>query len=67
MLVTPTPHETLAGFSENPVTIDAGALLYDAMSKFEESHVDTIIVVDGGKPVGIIDIQDVVSPDLFGT
>lgn len=55
------------GFSKDPITIEAGSLLYDAMSKFEESHVDTIIVVDDGKPVGIIDIQDIVSPDLFGT
>ena len=55
------------GFSENPITIEAGALLYDAMGRFEESHVDTIVVVDNGKPVGILDIQDIVSQDLFGT
>ncbi len=54
------------GFTENPITIEAGSLLYDAMSMFEKSHVDTIIVVDDGKPVGIIDIQDIVSKDLFG-
>ena len=54
------------GFTEEPITIDADSLLYDAMSLFEQSHVDTIIVVDDGKPVGIIDIQDIVSKDLFG-
>ncbi len=60
--------KTLAelGFSENPITIAAGALLYDAMAQFEKSHVDTIIVVDDDKPIGIIDIQDIVSKDLFG-
>ena len=54
------------GFSENPITIAAGALLYDAMSRFEQSHVDTIIVVEDDKPIGIVDIQDIVSKDLFG-
>ena len=54
------------GFTEDPITIDAHSLLYDAMAMFEKSHVDTIIVVDDGKPVGIIDIQDIVSKDLFG-
>ncbi len=54
------------GFTESPITIEADSLLYDAMSMFEKSHVDTIIVVDDGKPVGIIDIQDIVSKDLFG-
>jgi TalC/MipB family fructose-6-phosphate aldolase len=55
------------GFSENPITIDSNALLFDAMSKFEESQVDTIVVIDKGKPVGILDIQDIISQDLFGT
>ena len=48
------------GFSQNPVSISADALLYDAVAKFEESKVDTIIVLDGEKPIGILDIQDVV-------
>lgn len=54
------------GFSKKPITIAADALLYDAMSKFEATHVDTIVVVDNGKPVGILDIQDILSQDLFG-
>ena len=49
-----------AGFSKDPVSISADALLYDAVAKFEESKVDTIIAVDGDKPIGILDIQDVV-------
>ena len=48
------------GYSENPVSISADALLYDAVAKFEESKVDTIVALDGNKPIGILDIQDVV-------
>lgn len=48
------------GFSQNPVSISADALLYEAVAKFEESKVDTIIALDGKKPIGILDIQDVV-------
>ena len=48
------------GFSPDPVIISADALLYDAVAKFEESKVDTIIALDGEKPIGILDIQDVV-------
>ncbi len=48
------------GYSQNPVSISADALLYDAVAKFEESKVDTIIAIDGEKPIGILDIQDVV-------
>ena len=48
------------GYSQSPVSISADALLYDAVEKFEESKVDTIIALDGDKPIGILDIQDVV-------
>lgn len=48
------------GYTENPVSISADALLFDAVAKFEESKVDTIIALDGDKPIGILDIQDVV-------
>ena len=54
------------GFSRDPVTISADALLYDAVAKFDESRVDTIIAVDGDKPVGILDIQDIVNLGLVG-
>lgn len=43
---------------KDPITIDASALLNDAHNVFKQSHVDTLIVVDGGKPVGVLDIQD---------
>lgn len=48
------------GYTKNPVSISADALLFDAVAKFEESKVDTIIALDGDKPIGILDIQDVV-------
>ncbi len=54
------------GFSGKPIMIAADALLYDAMGLFEKSHVDTIVVVENDKPIGIVDIQDIVSRDLFG-
>jgi signal-transduction protein with cAMP-binding, CBS, and nucleotidyltransferase domain len=43
---------------KDPITIDANALLNDAHNMFKQSHVDTLIVVDDGKPVGVLDIQD---------
>ena len=41
-----------------PITIDANVLLNDANSLFKKTNVDTIVVTDGGKPVGMLDIQD---------
>ena len=43
---------------KEPITVAADALLNDAHNLFKQSHVDTLIVVDNGKPVGILDIQD---------
>ena len=51
--------KTLADMQfKEPITIDANALLNDAHQLFRQSHVDTLIVVDNGQPVGILDIQD---------
>jgi transaldolase len=60
--------ETLAqiGYSKNPVTVSREALLNDAVRLFKEAQVDTIIVVDGGKPCGVLDIQDIVKLGLLG-
>ncbi|MDT8308173.1 MAG: transaldolase family protein [Bacteroidales bacterium] len=41
-----------------PVTIDAEASLYNAQQLFKEKAIDNIVVVDNGKPVGIMDIHD---------
>lgn len=48
------------GYSDTPITISRDALLHDAVAVFEETKVDTIIVLDDDKPIGILDIQDVV-------
>ncbi|MCJ7590013.1 MAG: CBS domain-containing protein [Woeseiaceae bacterium] len=54
------------GYSENPVTISYDALLNDAVTAFEKSQVDSIIVMRADKPVGILDIQDIVKLGLLG-
>ena len=43
---------------KTPVSIDGGALLNDAASLFKKTNVDTIMVTDQGKPIGMLDIQD---------
>jgi signal-transduction protein with cAMP-binding, CBS, and nucleotidyltransferase domain len=41
-----------------PITIEGGVLLNDASVLFKKTNVDTIVVTEGGKPVGMLDIQD---------
>ena len=41
-----------------PQSIDANELLYNAQAIFNEKKIDCIIVTDGGKAVGMLDIQD---------
>ncbi len=41
-----------------PISIESGVLLNDAAVLFKKTNVDTILVTDGGKPVGMLDIQD---------
>jgi TalC/MipB family fructose-6-phosphate aldolase len=49
----------LSSFSFNaPITIEATAILNDASDIFKKTKVDTILVTDNGKPVGMLDIQD---------
>ena len=40
------------------ITIDGNVLLNDASTLFKKTNVDTIVVTEGGKPVGMLDIQD---------
>ena len=54
------------GFTENPVTIAHDALLNEAVATFEKTQIDTIIVVRDEKPMGILDIQDIVKLGLLG-
>ncbi|HSU27795.1 MAG TPA: transaldolase family protein [Chitinophagaceae bacterium] len=43
---------------KTPVSIDADALLNEAAALFKKTSVDTILVTENGKPVGMLDIQD---------
>jgi transaldolase len=54
------------GFSKNPVTVSQDSLLDAAVKLFKEFEVDSIIVVDASKPVGVLDIQDLVKLGLLG-
>ena len=49
-----------------PVTITSNARLYDAVALFKEKQIDTIIVLENNKPVGMLDIQDFVKQNLVG-
>jgi len=42
----------------NPHTIGAESLLNEAVQKFKQTSVDTLIVLQEGKPAGMLDIQD---------
>jgi transaldolase len=41
-----------------PISIDSEAMLNEAAGIFKKTSVDTILVTEGGKPVGMLDIQD---------
>ncbi|MFI5151349.1 MAG: transaldolase family protein [Bacteroidia bacterium] len=41
-----------------PIAIDADMLLNDAAGIFKKTNVDTLLVTSAGKPVGMLDIQD---------
>lgn len=43
---------------KTPVSIDAEALLNEAAGVFKNTSVDTILILENGKPVGMLDIQD---------
>ncbi len=54
------------GFSTKPHTIDRESLLNDAVKLFKKLEVDSIIVVDGTRPVGVLDVQDLIKLGLLG-
>jgi TalC/MipB family fructose-6-phosphate aldolase len=54
------------GFTTTPVTIDAAALLNEAVKVFKSKALDSIIVIDGKKPVGVLDVQDLIKLGLLG-
>ena len=42
----------------SPISVEASALLNEAAGIFKKTNVDTLLVLDNGKPIGILDIQD---------
>ncbi len=43
---------------KDPISIEAGARLTEASELFHRHKVDTLLVTEKGKPVGMLDIQD---------
>jgi transaldolase len=43
---------------KTPISVDANALLNEAQGIFKKMNVDTILVTENSKPVGMLDIQD---------
>lgn len=43
---------------KTPISIDGGALLNEAHGIFKKTNVDTILITEAGKPIGMLDIQD---------
>ena len=43
---------------KTPIAIEAGLLLNEAAALFKKTNVDTLLVTENGKPVGMLDIQD---------
>jgi transaldolase len=60
--------KTLAeiGFTPSPVSIPKDSLLNEAVKLFKEFQVDSIVVLDGERPTGVLDIQDLVKLGLLG-
>lgn len=54
------------GFSTDPITVGKFDLLNEAVRIFAKSQVDSIVVVDQGKPCGVLDIQDLVRQGILG-
>lgn len=51
--------------SKKPITIDSEEKLHVAVEIFKEKQIDNIVVVSQGKPVGILDIQDLVKLEIL--
>jgi transaldolase len=43
---------------KTPISIEGSQLMNDAAALFKKTNVDTIMVTESGKPVGMLDIQD---------
>jgi TalC/MipB family fructose-6-phosphate aldolase len=54
------------GHSPKPLTIAADALLYEAAQMFQKHKVDNVVVVEADRPLGLLDVQDLVRMGLLG-
>ncbi|MGQ0765476.1 MAG: transaldolase family protein [Gemmatimonadota bacterium] len=55
------------GYSPSPVTIGADSLIADGVRLIKQREVDSIIAIDeAGRPVGVLDVQDLVRLGLLG-
>jgi len=55
-------HSKLADLElSQPISIDVNAQLINASEIIKSQKVDTIVVTDNGKPVGMLDIQDLIA------
>ncbi|HET6412832.1 MAG TPA: transaldolase family protein [Anaeromyxobacter sp.] len=54
------------GHSAKPFTISADALLYEAAQMFQQHKVDNVVVVEADRPLGLLDVQDLVRMGLLG-
>ena len=50
---------------KKPKSIEASALLIDASNMFKDTQVDTLIVTENGKAIGMIDVQDLMKLDKY--
>ncbi|HEU4619036.1 MAG TPA: transaldolase family protein [Gammaproteobacteria bacterium] len=57
---------TQIGYTKSPVTIPGDSLLNEAVKLLKEFQVDSIVVVDGQRPIGVLDVQDIVRLGLLG-
>ena len=54
---------------DSPAAISTGTystLLNEAVKLFKKAEVDSIVVVDGKRPVGVLDVQDLIKLGLLG-
>ncbi len=43
-----------------PIHVEGGSLLLEGSNLLKEKQVDTVCVVEGRKPIGMLDIQDII-------
>ena len=49
-----------------PLTIQINDILFDAVEIIKNKSVDNLIVMDGNKAVGMLDVQDLIAKNLIG-